>query len=58
VNLKSVRFRDMRCSLANISVRKPQEDEIGMLFAIDVFIFDFLDLKDFFIGGMSCSSII
>jgi hypothetical protein len=28
-----------------ISVRKPQEDEIGMLFAINVSIFDFLELR-------------
>jgi len=44
-------------SLSNIGVRKSQEDEIGMLFAIYVFIFDFLDLKDldikdFFVGGV------
>ena len=30
-----------------ISARKLQEDEIGMLFAINVCIFDFLDKKDF-----------
>jgi hypothetical protein len=57
VNPKSVRFRNIQCSLSNIGVRKSQEDEIGMLFAIYVFIFDFLDLKDldikdFFVGGV------
>jgi len=29
-----------------ISVRKPQEDEIDMLFAINVCIFNFFDKKD------------
>lgn len=30
-----------------ISARKPQEDEIGMLFAFNICIFDFFDKKDF-----------